>query len=175
MRAELDVARARRRRRRTASATATPATQRIGRSTTTAIAARTRSHASVRFAAAPASTLLSPTSGRGAVVVAPAASGEVTVVVVASVVAVFGEPAVACASGTPVYASPPGMPRPGVGSNGTHPKPARYTSGQAWPWYPRTVYQPSAPRSPVVKPTPMRAGRPTARAMAAYAPANCSQ
>ena len=36
-------------------------------------------------------------------------------------------------------ASAPGSPRPGVGSNGTQPRPSNQTSGQAWAFLPSTV------------------------------------
>ena len=55
------------------------------------------------------------------------------------VAAAWSSPPAACWAGTPVWASAPGMPRPGVGSNGTHPTPANHTSGQAWAWRPWTV------------------------------------
>ncbi len=74
---------------------------------------------------------------------------------------------------TPVEA---GLPRPGVGSKWVHPTPARYTSGQACAWRPRTMYSPGrSVGSPVVKPTATRAGIPSDRAMAPNEVANCSQ
>jgi hypothetical protein len=72
----------------------------------------------------------------------------------------------------PVYASAPGMPRPGVGSNGT---PSNHTSGQAWALRPSTWNAPSSSTSPCVNPTATRAGIPSALAIAANVPENCSQ
>ena len=80
-----------------------------------------------------------------------------------------------CEATAPVTSSAPGAPRPGVGSNWTQPMPSNHTSGQAWAWRPSTVYWPSERTSPWVKPTATRAGNPTARAITANVPANCSQ
>src|SRR3954447_13626292 len=44
-----------------------------------------------------------------------------------------------CCGVTPVQASAPGAPRPGVGSKGTQPAWLIHTSGQAWALRPRTM------------------------------------
>ena len=83
----------------------------------------------------------------------------------------------ACAGGTPVIPVVAGLPRPGVGSNDTHPMPENSTSGQACALRPYTAKVPgeSATASPVVKPTTTLAGSPTERAASANAVENCWQ
>ena len=76
----------------------------------------------------------------------------------------------------PVYDSAPGMPRPGVGSNGTHPIAApNHSSGQAWAFLPSTPYQLSGALQPGVNPTATRDGMFSVRAIAANVAENCSQ
>ena len=67
-----------------------------------------------------------------------------------------------CCAGTPVQVSAPGAPRPGVGSNATHPALASHTSGQAWACLPftRNSVGSLGSWSPGVNPTATREGSP---------------
>src|SRR3954454_7556274 len=81
------------------------------------------------------------TSPFGSVVAEPSVGFEPGVdvgTVAGSVVELL--PPVACSSTTWVYCSAFGAPRPGVGSNNTHPCPLMYTSGHACACSPRTWY-----------------------------------
>ncbi len=52
-------------------------------------------------------------------------------------------------------------PRPGVGSNGSHPYPSNQTSTHVWAFVSATVQRASCPsKRPVVKPAATRAGIP---------------